>query len=391
MPIPNAYYLSKRQIISHLRRWKRILQDGGSVESKLLESNFDCLLIFESHSASTHYRVTHASESLTNLGFTPLELSLADLDRLSRFDWLDKVRLILLHRIPMNRATNKLLRTADTKSIATILDLDDAIHDPKIYSQSAVFDHLSSVEQAIHRDLALRIYRSAQRVNAITTSTGFLADLVRKTCSQVHVIPNRISQTMIDASGYIAQSHPDPPIIGYMSGTSTHHRDFETILNPLIQCMLDYPETQLVLAGPLQLPSHFTSEFSQRINRLPLTSWPGFLQYYSQLSINLAPLEPNNTFCQAKSGIKYLEAALSAVPTVAASTPDFCRLITPDLNGLIARTDEDWYTSLSALLSDDTHRTALGIAARNHTLSTETTNQNDVLWSDLMLQMKVYP
>lgn len=60
------------------------------------------------------------------------------------------------------------------------------------------------------------------------------------------------------------------------------------------------------------------------------------------LILNIAPLEINR-FCEAKSELKYFEAALVRVPTVASPTQPFKNAIQHGVNGFLAGDSADWY------------------------------------------------
>src|SRR5204863_5326912 len=87
-------------------------------------------------------------------------------------------------------------------------------------------------------------------------------------------------------------------------------------------------------------------------------------QLIAQIDINLAPLELDNPFCQAKSEIKYTEAALVGVPTVASPTDAFAYAITHGENGLLAATVDEWQAALSQLIEQPEARQQLGAVAR---------------------------
>ena len=85
----------------------------------------------------------------------------------------------------------------------------------------------------------------------------------------------------------------------------------------------------LLERGPALAP------FAGRIVRLPLRPWhelPGVLR---DVDINLAPLVPGTVFNDAKSAIKWLEAALVGTPTVATSSEPFREPIDHGRTGLL--------------------------------------------------------
>ena len=94
------------------------------------------------------------------------------------------------------------------------------------------------------------------------------------------------------------------------------------MLAGLIAALLDQlPSVMLTVVGHLDL-----DEFPEltgkrdRIETRPLVPHRELLNEYARLDVNLAPLECGNLrfpFCEGKSELKYFEAALVKVPTVA--------------------------------------------------------------------------
>jgi Glycosyl transferases group 1 len=113
----------------------------------------------------------------------------------------------------------------------------------------------------------------------------------------------------------------------------------------------------------LNLDSIF-EPFAHRIRHHPYITWRELPYLIAQVDINLAPLEMDNPFCQAKSEIKFVEAALVGTPTVATPTDAYRYAITPGVNGLWAASTEEWIESLSILIRYPDRRRALGEAAR---------------------------
>src|SRR5207253_2012078 len=96
-----------------------------------------------------------------------------------------------------------------------------------------------------------------------------------------------------------------------------------------------------------------------------LVPWRHLADLLAEVDINLAPLEANNPFTDAKSCLKYLEAALVGVPTVASARSDFVRAIRHGENGLLAESSDDWKESLRKLIESPMLRAEIGLAARD--------------------------
>lgn len=379
----------KRRLVEHIRRRERRIRDKGDTQRSLSNTHFTCLFVYETESASKQYRVDHACISLEQIGLRCKQISLQALDTVERFHWLQRVQLVVLHRLPWTLSIRALIDGCKRWKTPVILDLDDAIHDVSVYRQSAVYDHLNKLEKRIHDDLSKRIGRSLDAADAVTVSTKPLAEMMESLQKPVFLIPNRVSGAMIDLTRHSNTASRTPCSIGYMSGTATHHRDFAMIASSVAKLMSEHDDLRLVIAGPLELPDALQSCFASRIQRLPLRDWPDFLTYYRMITVNMAPLENNNLFCSAKSGIKFLEAALSETPTVASPIPDFKRLIDHDQTGLLAETENQWARCLEACIHHPDTAREMGTRAHQAVVNHETVTANNKRWQTVLDRLDV--
>jgi glycosyltransferase involved in cell wall biosynthesis len=104
-------------------------------------------------------------------------------------------------------------------------------------------------------------------------------------------------------------------------------------------------------------------EWRERVNLLDLP------KELARFDINLAPLEVDSAFCNAKSELKYFEAALVKVPTVASPTEPYQLAIQQGVTGFLADTSAQWYEILNQLVHNSELRQKIGQAA-----------YEDVLW-----------
>jgi hypothetical protein len=162
-----------------------------------------------------------------------------------------------------------------------------------------------------------------------------------------------------------ATGEQPPVVIGYFSGTGSHNRDFATVTPVLAELMARYPQLWLHVSGQLDVGGPLL-RYWDRIRRAPYVAWQGLPNIVAQIDINLAPLELDNPFCQSKSEIKFTEAALVGVPTVASPTQAFVYAVRDGEDGLLAEGAEQWRAALVRLIEDSEARVQLGEAARSH-------------------------
>jgi glycosyltransferase involved in cell wall biosynthesis len=100
--------------------------------------------------------------------------------------------------------------------------------------------------------------------------------------------------------------------------------------------------------------------------------WHKLPRQIAQVDINIAPLV-DNPQRRAKSPVKYLEAALVGVPTVASRLDPYQNDIADGTTGLLAATNEEWVDCLTRLKEGAGLRRRMGEAARDHVLAQHTT------------------
>jgi len=203
--------------------------------------------------------------------------------------------------------------------------------------------------------------------DAIMTSTAYLAGQAEKVGLPVFVHRNAYSDEMAaqsDRAMGSSRSDDDAKIIiGYASGTPTHNRDFETIGQVLRNILDENKQATLWLVGPIKLDRVWLN-YKSRILHLPHVPWRLLPAYLARFDINLAPLVIDNPFSQSKSEIKWMEAALVRVPTIASRTDAYQTAIRSGVTGIVASSINEWQEALTGLIGDKKKRRAMGAAAR---------------------------
>jgi hypothetical protein len=137
-----------------------------------------------------------------------------------------------------------------------------------------------------------------------------------------------------------------------------------------MRLLRELPTLRLVVVGTLNL-DHFAglAPFAARVERRPLVDWRDLPAEIGRVDINLLPLELH-PFNEAKSDLKYYEAGVLKIPTVASPTRALTESITHGENGFLASTETEWYAALKRLIVDDELRRWVGEMAYQHVMKT---------------------
>lgn len=281
---------------------------------------------------------------------------------------------VIFYRVPATPQVLDLMesiRSAE-RMIPIIGDVDDLIFDPEIEPLIDSLATLTKAERDLWREGIHRYRTTFENCDYFIGSTQTVSrEATRLLGIPAHTYHNGVSALLakISEREMAKERTPGPLRVGFFSGTKTHDADWASI-EPAIARVLDArPEVELWLGG-LVVPTAVMDPFKDRIVTLPLVPWQKLPSYLRDVDVCLAPLTGGSIFNEAKSAIKWLEAALVETPTVASPTQPFREVIRNGETGFLASAVDEWTEQILALLDDDALRAKIGSAARQHALLT---------------------
>lgn len=354
---------SKRVMFAFLKLFRRVFPG-------------DVLFISNGVGDSARYRTVHMAEMLKKQGVCA---SVTVQDNPFLPSYAKQFSVFVFHRTLFSRNVEKLLARAKTLGKEIIFETDDLVYDPMFLQHMDYFNQMNVFERKLYENGVGGEILSDPYVKVCTTSTTYLAEKLREKKKQVFVVRNCLSQEDITNAETIMMRKTKRDMfvrLAYFSGTPSHNKDFATITDALLAVMERYPQTKLVLAGPLDADDRLNT-VKDRIERVLFSPRRDHFGNIATVDINLAPLEIGNPFCEAKSELKWFEAGLLAIPTVASGTQTFREAITDGVDGFVASTTAEWIEKISRLVEDTTFRQMMGKNARETVLKKYTTEHGD--------------
>jgi glycosyltransferase involved in cell wall biosynthesis len=297
------------------------------------------------------------------------QLRLADLDcELRRpgehqvITEIERWDIVIFHRTPYDKYVGELIRKVHERGAIAIFSVDDLILNSSFISLVVSPDIHSPIRAKLYQDELTRYRAVLDLCDAVITPTPYLANQVRSFGKSAWFHRDAFSLELLSLSDRAYTRNRRAAgrvIIGYASGSRTHDRDFQEAKPALQEILCKYPETELWIIGPLN-PGNDWGILSDRIKRIAFVPWRQLPALLAQFDINIAPLDIASSFCQAKCEVKYIEAGLVRVPTVASKTDAFTFAIRSGDNGFLATTHEDWVESLERLIGDAALRREVG-------------------------------
>ena len=295
------------------------------------------------------YRVAHQKEQLLAAGYTVGEIFYEDCDAESVLSG----NVIILYRCPYTEEIGEVVRQARAMNKKVLFDIDDLVIDTVYTDLIPEIQGYDKSEKALYDEGVRRYGKTLRMCDGAITTTGRLAEELKKYVPAVYINRNCASEEMVKLSNEAwkkAKTEASEGItLGYFSGSTTHNADFEMILPALTRIMEEYPEVKLLVAGKLELPEAM-EKYGERVIQKPFVSWQELPDIIAGVDINLAPVT-GSIFNEAKSENKWVEAALVKVPTVASRLGAFAEMIQEGKTGWLAA-DHEWYETLKNVIDD---------------------------------------
>lgn len=275
--------------------------------------------------------------------------------------------IAIFYRTPGYPEMLGLIAEAKRLRVPTLWEVDDLIFDDKLYRANRNIDHL---EPALRESVlaGVPLYRAALQAcdHAIASTTALAEEMLRAGAERAFVVENALDAQTLEAAAAVraarAARQPGTEVrIVYGSGSKAHDADFLCAAPALAEVMRENPEVVLHIVGELTLPAAL-EPYALRILRKPFTDYAGYLALLGEADISLAPLEATR-FNDAKSNIKFLEAAILGLPSVCSPREAFRGAVEHGANGFLAETTQEWHAALTGLVRDPALRARIGAGA----------------------------
>jgi glycosyltransferase involved in cell wall biosynthesis len=184
----------------------------------------------------------------------------------------------------------------------------------------------------------------------ISTNTYLSRKLEAKYNRRTWIVPNLLNAEQAETSARLMDREKETRgfRVGYFSGSPTHNNDFYRISYELAAFMRKHDDAELSVVGFLDVPPPLEGlERTGRLTHMPLMGYVELQEAIWATDVNIVPLIVND-FTNCKSALKYFEAALVGVPTIASRTHSYCAAIRDGDNGLLCDPGE-WEDALDRI------------------------------------------
>ena len=317
--------------------------------------------------APLRYRARLPAEALATLGLATDVRHYRDPQLLELGGRAD---VVVFYRVPATVQVLELIEALHGAGVPCAFDVDDLIFDPAIGPEIPALRLLPPDEAALWVQGVERYRTTMEACDAYIGSTAMLVDHAAEVTGLAsHRFDNGVGLLLARrCDAEVRRSRrPGPVRLGYLSGTTTHDEDWFHVQAAVIEVLDRHPDVELWLGGHLPAIPEL-DRFGARVVRLAFLPWYELPAVLRDLDVNLAPLAPGSRFNEAKSAIKWLEAALCATPTVASPTGPFRDAITDGASGRLANDHTEWVDALDDLVGDEVARARMGSLARRQAL-----------------------
>lgn len=226
----------------------------------------------------------------------------------------------------------------------------------------------------------LRLIEEALRqASLVTTTTEYLAAVLRKYNENVAVLPN-----CVDLGRWRrAPVAPEDRVKMFWAGGSSHYEDWVLLREVLMEVLGRFPRLHLVLMG---------IKFDHIVKDLPVGQvefhpWEDNLSYPLRVSlINpdfcIIPLA-DNEFNRSKSPIKFVEQGALSVPCVMSEVGPY-KTVYNGKNAILVRQNDPqaWVDAISFMVKNPLERRIIGSAAHQYVLENCDIAKQCRLWVD---------
>ena len=333
------------------------------------------------------YRVDQKAEQLRTSGYE-VEIFSPSIDLDHFVAKLDQFQAVIFFRVPAFPPIIRAIIAAGQAGLATFYEIDDVVFDS---------DHFPPSFESYANQITRREYdamacgvplfeRAMELCDYGIASTATLREIMAKKVrsGQVFEHQNALgrlhSLAMADQAVDTHNKAGKPLVLFYGSGTKAHKEDFHELLEPaLAEMARKYgSKVEIRLIGHFGKFHHLDPKKHNVRMMTPVWDFEAYCSLLSEADINMSVLSPS-VLTDAKSEIKWMEAAMFGTPSVVSATRTYREKITEGETGFLCETAQEFSQALDRLIRDGALRRQVGEAARAkvlHSYSLQAMGQN---------------
>lgn len=345
------------------RKGSRLIRLKQAAPPSGFESLKVVLISGEAHTPGHLYRVKRFAEAYAAIGASVTVLSPEEIN--TNLGTIAGSQILSLWRIAWSADLARAIEACRARGGHIVFDVDDLMIRPEL-AKAEVIDGIRSnrFDEAETAKLFGRMQQTMLAADICVTTTQELASQMRLFGKPVFVIPNGYDEPTFSTARLAYRQRQlqgaSPTIrLGYASGSLTHQKDFSYCYAGVVSALRRHPNCRLVLfRDNNNTPCLDIKEFpelatlSDQIEWRQLVAIENLPTELARFDINIIPLETGNVFTESKSELKFFEAALAGVCSIASPTGPYRRIVRNEENGLLASTAEEWEQHLECLITN---------------------------------------
>ncbi|MER5173988.1 glycosyltransferase [Thioclava kandeliae] len=318
------------------------------------------------------YRVDQKAEQLRQAGFDVHVYSPStDIDAF--IDELDKFQAVIFFRVPAFPNIVDAIVKAGQAGLATFYEIDDIVFDTDHFPPSFE-SYANQITRREYNAMACGVplfERAMELCEYGIASTATLREVMEQKVRSGKVFEHqnalgRLHMLAIEDHEVASASDDGPVVLFYGSGTKAHKEDFHDILEPALAEMARKHgrKVEIHLIGYFDQFKHLDLKKHNVKMLKPVWDFEEYCTLVAKADINLSILS-SSLLTDAKSEIKWMEAAMFGTPSVVSATRTHREKIVDGETGFLCETKEDFSRALDRLIGDKAYRKQIGSAARD--------------------------
>ncbi len=314
------------------------------------------------------YRVDQRAEQLAAAGY---EVEVYDYTKDHGRYMADLIRTdyTIFYRVPaFPNVVDAITKTAEL-GIVTIYDIDDLVFDSQ-YFPPGLETYVGLIDARQHASMACGVCLFAEAAALCDYGMASTPSLARhlerrvRTGTVFHQ-PNALSSPHLVSMQGEATSSRDAVTIFYGSGTKAHKLDFERLIEPALARLFETHggRIRIVVIGEITVSDLLRPWSDYIIASRPIANVASYWDLLREADINISVLVPD-VFNDCKSEIKWMEAAMFGIPSVASSTQTHREVIVEGETGFLCETSDAFHAALDRLVRSPEDRARIGAAAK---------------------------